>query len=134
VGNQYQGIVTTVTSFGMFVQLEELMIDGLVHVTSLKRDYYQFDAAHHRLVGEKSGRIYQLGDQVTVEVVRVDMEDRKIDFDLISSQSAKFSEGEKPSGGHKSKTKKSVRKDYPKSKKSQGSKNKTRKKTGRKTH
>ncbi len=90
VGQQYEGIVTTVTSFGMFVQLKELMIDGLVHVTSLKRDYYQFDANHHRLVGEKTGRVYQLGDQVTVEVVRVDMEERKIDFDIISSDSSKF--------------------------------------------
>jgi ribonuclease R len=90
VGKEYEGIVTTVTSFGMFVQLKELMIDGLVHVTSLKRDYYQFDAAHHRLIGEKSGRVYQLGDQVTVQVVRVDMEERKIDFDLINSTSARF--------------------------------------------
>ncbi len=90
VGKQYEGIVTTVTSFGMFVQLNDLLIDGLVHVTSLKRDYYQFDAAHHRLVGEKTGRVYQLGDQVTVEVMRVDMEERKIDFDIISSESSKF--------------------------------------------
>lgn len=95
VGKQYKGIVTTVTSFGMFVQLNDLMIDGLVHVTSLKRDYYQFDAAHHRLVGEKSGRVYQLGDQVTVEVMRVDMDDRKIDFDIISSESARFVDKDK---------------------------------------
>ncbi len=93
VGKQYSGIVTTVTNFGMFVQLDELLIDGLVHVTSLKRDYYQYDAAHHRLVGEQTGRVYQLGDQVTVEVARVNMDERKIDFDLISSESAKFMEG-----------------------------------------
>ena len=113
VGKEYQGIVTTVTSFGMFVQLNDLLIDGLVHVTSLKRDYYQFDAAHHRLVGEKSGRVYQLGDQVLVQVARVDMEERKIDFDLISSTSAKFmpdheergrSGRKKPGGQAKKKT------------------------------
>ncbi len=92
VGQQYKGIVTTVTSFGMFVQLSELLIDGLVHVTSLKRDYYQFDSVHHRLVGEKTGRIYQLGDQVTVEVIRVDMDERKIDFDLVNSNSTRFTE------------------------------------------
>jgi len=94
VGKQYRGIVTTVTSFGMFVQINDLLIDGLVHVTSLKRDYYRFDAAHHRLVGEKTGRVYQLGDSVTVEVARVDMEERKIDFDIISSEAAHFVAGD----------------------------------------
>ena len=102
VGKQYSGIVTTVTSFGMFVRLDDLLIDGLVHVTSLKRDYYQYDAAHHRLVGEQTGRIYQLGDQVMVEVARVDMDDRKIDFDLIGSDAAKFM----PEGSIKSRPKK----------------------------
>lgn len=82
IGNEYNGIVTAVTNFGLFVQLDELLIDGLVHVTALKRDYYQFDAAHHRLVGELTGRSYQLGDRLKVQVVRVNMEDRKIDFDL----------------------------------------------------
>jgi ribonuclease R len=119
VGKQYQGLVTSVTSFGMFVQLEELMIDGLVHVTSLKRDYYQFDSVHHRLIGERSGRIYQLGDQVTVEVARVDMEDRKIDFDLIKSTSARFTEESETS--RKMETRKKVdRRDYPKGKKARG--------------
>ncbi len=60
------------------------MIDGLVHVTALKRDYYQFDPAHHRLVGELSGREYRLGDRLRVEVIGVDMEARKIDFDLVA--------------------------------------------------
>lgn len=82
IGKEYNGIVTAVTNFGLFVQLDELLIDGLVHVTALKRDYYQFDAAHHRLVGELTGRRYQLGDRLKVQVVRVNMEDRKIDFDL----------------------------------------------------
>jgi ribonuclease R len=92
IGKEFEGIVTSVTSFGMFVQLADLLIDGLVHVTSLKRDYYQFDAVHHRLVGEQTGRVYQLGDQVTVQVARVDLDDRKIDFDLVRSQSARFME------------------------------------------
>jgi ribonuclease R len=83
IGSQYSGIVSAVTNFGLFVQLDDLMIDGLVHVTALKRDYYQFDPAHHRLVGELSGRVYRLGDRLQVEVARVNMEDRKIDFDLV---------------------------------------------------
>ncbi len=82
IGKQYSGIVAAVTNFGLFVQINDLLIDGLVHVTSLKRDYYQFDSARHRLVGERTGRSYQLGDQLEVVVVRVNMEERKIDFDL----------------------------------------------------
>ncbi|MBT8436220.1 MAG: ribonuclease R [Gammaproteobacteria bacterium] len=82
IGKQYSGIVTGVTNFGLFVQLDDLLIDGLVHVTALKRDYYQFDPAHHRLVGELTGRSYRLGDRLQVEVARVNLEDRKIDFDL----------------------------------------------------
>jgi len=127
VGKQYEGIVTSVTSFGMFVQLNDLMIDGLVHVTSLKRDYYQFDSVHHRLIGEKTGRVYQLGDQVTVEVVRVDMDERKIDFDLISSVSSRFMEEGKRSAT-KARAKKATRKDYPK-----GKKHSNKKKAGKAT-
>ena len=67
------------------MQLEDLLIDGLVHVTALKRDYYQFDPVRHQLVGEITKRRYQLGDRLQVEVTRVDMEDRKIDFDLVAS-------------------------------------------------
>jgi ribonuclease R len=128
VGQQYEGLVTTVTGFGMFVQLKDLMIDGLVHVTSLKRDYYQFDAAHHRLVGEKTGRIYQLGDLVTVQVARVDMEERKIDFDLISSSASKYTNSadtaeRKP--GKKTRSTKGA------AKKTKHSKSKPKKKTSR---
>ncbi|MDH3634495.1 MAG: ribonuclease R [Gammaproteobacteria bacterium] len=83
IGKQYSGIVTGVTNFGLFVQLDDLLIDGLVHVTALKRDYYQFDPAYHRLVGELTRRSYQLGDRLEVEVARVNLEDRKIDFDLV---------------------------------------------------
>jgi len=85
IGQQFHGIVTSVTSFGLFVQLEDLLMDGLVHVTALKRDYYQFDPVRHRLVGESTNRSYQLGDRLLVEIARVDMEDRKVDFDLIGS-------------------------------------------------
>ena len=100
IGKRYRGIVSAVTNFGLFVQLDELLIDGLVHVTALKRDYYQFDPAHHRLVGEQSGRQYRLGDRLEVEVARVDMEERKIDFDLIAAID------EKPAGKTRRKEKK----------------------------
>jgi ribonuclease R len=100
IGEQYSGIVTAVTNFGLFVQLDDLLIDGLVHVTALKRDYYQFDPAHHRLVGELTGRIYRLGDRLEVGVARVNLEDRKIDFDLAGTPE------EKPPGKTKRRGKK----------------------------
>ena len=93
IGKQYSGTVSGVTSFGLFVQLDDLLIDGLVHITSLKRDYYHFDQAHHRLVGEQTSRSYQLGDRLVIQVARVDMEERKIDFDLISSENSKDDKG-----------------------------------------
>ena len=126
VGKEYHGIVTSVTSFGMFVQLEDLLIDGLVHVTSLKRDYYQFDAIHHRLIGEKSGRVYQLGDQVTVQVARVDMDERKIDFDLISSRSVRFhDDANDASIKRKKQSRKKLQKDKKRKSKAQTKKKKT---------
>jgi ribonuclease R len=80
VGNEYPGVVTGVTSFGLFVQIPELQVDGLVHVTSLQNDYYQHEPGRHRLVGERTGRAYGLGDALLVKVQRVDMDTRRIDF------------------------------------------------------
>lgn len=86
VGRTFDGVIATVTSFGLFVELKDLYIEGLVHVTMLKRDYYHFDAAGQRLVGERTGETYRLGDVVTVRVIRVDLDDRKIDLELIATQ------------------------------------------------
>jgi ribonuclease R len=61
--------------------LNELYVEGLVHVTSLSNDYYQYDATGQRLVGERSGRVYRLADPLKVRVVRVSLEDRKLDFE-----------------------------------------------------
>jgi ribonuclease R len=80
VGEEYPGIVTGVTSFGLFVQVPELQIDGLVHVTSLHNDYYRHNPSRHQLVGERSGRTYGLGDALLVQVQRVDMDTRRIEF------------------------------------------------------
>lgn len=82
VGQEYDGIVSSVTSFGIFVELKEIYVEGLVHVTALQNDYYRFDPAGHRLRGERTGQVYRLGDQVRVRVVRVDLDDRKLDFEL----------------------------------------------------
>ena len=80
LGNEYMGVITGVTNFGVFVQLEDLLIDGLVHVTSLANDYYQFDPGSQQLVGERSGKTYSLGEEMRVRVHKVDMETRRIDF------------------------------------------------------
>ncbi|MCB1843669.1 MAG: ribonuclease R [Halioglobus sp.] len=80
VGEVFTGVITGVTNFGVFVQLMEFQIDGLVHVTSLKNDYYQFDASRLELVGDRGGKRYRLGDSMTVQVQRVDMESKRIDF------------------------------------------------------
>ncbi len=81
-GEVYDGVVTGVTNFGLFVQLKELMVDGLVHVTSLPNDYYHYDAGRQQMVGERTGRTFALGEALRVRVQRVDMETRRIDFRL----------------------------------------------------
>ena len=80
LGDEFDGVITGVTNFGVFVQITELLVDGLVHVTSLANDYYQYDAGSQRLVGERTGHSYKLGEAMRVRVHRVDMETRRIDF------------------------------------------------------
>jgi len=80
LGDKFDGVITGVTNFGLFVQLNELLIDGLVHVTSLANDYYHFEPDSQHLVGERSGKTYKLGERMRVQVQRVDLESRRIDF------------------------------------------------------
>lgn len=82
VGESFEGVISGVTGFGLFVELKDLYTDGLVHVTSLPHDYYHHDAAHHRMVGERTRQVFQLGDELLVKVVRVDLDERKVDFEL----------------------------------------------------
>lgn len=82
LGEVFTGKISSVTGFGIFVELDEVYVEGLVHVTSLNRDYYIYDDTKHRLVGERSGKVYRLGDKMRVMVTRVDMDERKIDFEL----------------------------------------------------
>jgi len=82
LGSVFTGSVSSVTNFGMFVALDDLYVEGLVHISELGKDYYQFDATKHQLLGERTGQRYRLGDRVQVRVVKVDMESTKIDFVL----------------------------------------------------
>ncbi|PCO05031.1 ribonuclease R [Microbulbifer flavimaris] len=80
VGETYPGVVSAVTGFGLFVELSDFYVEGLIHVSSLPKDYYRFEQAHQRLIGERSGARYHLGDPVMVQVARVDLDERKVDF------------------------------------------------------
>ncbi|SFM75446.1 ribonuclease R [Marinobacter zhejiangensis] len=84
VGEEYEGVIAAVVPFGFFVELNDIYIEGLVHVSTLSGDYYHHDAAKHRLVGERTAVSFRLGDTVRVQVVRVDLDDRKIDLELLS--------------------------------------------------
>jgi len=86
VGSEFDGIVAGVTSFGLFVELTESKISGLVHITQLPNDYYHFDATRRLLTGERRGLKFRLGDPVRVQVLRASLEDRKIDFKLVASE------------------------------------------------
>jgi ribonuclease R len=85
VGEEFDGIISSVTSFGLFVELDDIYVEGLVHVTSLAKDYYQFDPIQHRLVGERSGHIFRLAGKIRIKVVRVDLDRKRIDFELAES-------------------------------------------------
>lgn len=89
VGETFEGVITAVTGFGLFVELKDIYVEGLVHVTALPGDYYHFDPVHHRLAGERSGRSFRLGDSVAVKVMRVDLDERKIDFELSEGKADK---------------------------------------------
>lgn len=86
LGQVFKGRISAVTSFGIFVELDEIYVEGLVHVTSLKNDYYTFDSAKHRLIGARGGQVYRLGDKMTVLVARVDLNERKIDFEPVEDE------------------------------------------------
>ncbi len=90
IGEDYDGVITGVTNFGVFVQLVDLQIDGLVHVTSLPNDYYHFEQGEMCLVGERTGKKYGLGDRLRVTVARVDMESKRIDFRLSGDHERKL--------------------------------------------
>lgn len=83
IGDEFDAHVTGVVPFGLFVELDEHFVEGLIHITSLPKDYYNLDPKTHQLVGENRGMQFGLSDKVRIRVARVDMDDRKIDFELL---------------------------------------------------
>jgi ribonuclease R len=84
VGDEFEGYVTGVTAFGLFIELVEHFVEGMVHVSTMADDYYRFVERAHVLRGENTGQVYRLGDKVRVQVIKVDMERRQIDLGLVA--------------------------------------------------
>jgi ribonuclease R len=84
VGHEYWGRITDVTAFGVFVELSDIYVQGLVHITALDNDYYHYDNTHHLLRGKRTGKEFRLGDQIKVLVARVDLDERQVDFERIA--------------------------------------------------
>lgn len=82
VGEQFTGSISGVAAFGVFVALDEVYVEGMVHVSDLGTDYFRFDAARHQLLGERSGRRFRLADRLQVKLVRADLETTRLDFVL----------------------------------------------------
>ena len=104
VGEIFEGVITAATGFGIFVELKDIYVEGLVHVTALPADYYHFDPVHHRLAGERSGRSFRLGDSVAVKVMRVDLDERKIEFELSEGKTDQASAGRGRGGDSRKKS------------------------------
>jgi ribonuclease R len=117
VGETFDGVITAVTGFGFFVELASVYVEGLVHVSSLISDYYKFEPGLQALVGEKTGRMYGMGDVVRVQVARVNLEERKIDCELVSHKSTR----RKKKTGKQSAGSKGSRKDQSRKGKKRGS-------------
>lgn len=94
VGEVFDGVISGVAGFGVFVELQGLYVEGMVHVSALSSDYYEFDAQHQRLVGTRNGRTFQMGDSLRVKVARVSLDERKIDLEPADGGGKKAARGE----------------------------------------
>jgi ribonuclease R len=114
LGEEFDGIISGVVSFGIFVEIPQYLVEGLVHISDLEDDYYIFEEKAYRLKGQNSGRVYRLGDEVRVRVVRVDPNERLLDFVLVApeprSKITKGKSGRRKSNQQQKKMKKSRRK------------------------
>ncbi|KMT66153.1 ribonuclease R [Catenovulum maritimum] len=95
VGSEFEGVISAVTSFGFFVRINDLHVEGLVHVSSLQSDFYIYDAKRHLLIGEQKRKVYKLGDEIAIKVSAVNLEDKKIDFLLAGQDASPTGKGNK---------------------------------------
>jgi ribonuclease R len=104
LGEEYSGVVSSATGFGLFVTLDAMYVEGLVHITELGGEYFRFDEARQELRGERTGIRYAIGSRVRVQVSRVDLDGRKIDFRLVREDEelmARFAKDKADAGGSK---------------------------------
>jgi ribonuclease R len=104
LGQTFDGVINSVTGFGIFVELQNIYVEGLVHITALRDDYYQFDAVHHFLIGKRTGTKYRLGDPLRVRVVRANLDERKLELELASSVAEKTTAAKHKKKGKSKKT------------------------------
>jgi ribonuclease R len=104
LGEEFDGVISSVTSFGIFVALNEVFVEGLVHVSELGQDYFHFDAARHQMLGERTGKRFRLGDKVRIKVAQVELETSKIDF-VLAGEDVPV---KKPAGSGRPQTEKTV--------------------------
>jgi ribonuclease R len=89
VGDEFHGIISGVMRFGIFIEITDLLVEGLVHVRDLNDDYYEYDEKKYALIGNRTGKRYRLGDEVHVSVLRVNPEEREIDFTIVGAEEVK---------------------------------------------
>ena len=103
VGDEFEGYVTGVAAFGLFIELIEHFVEGLVHVSTMADDYYRFVEGAHLLRGENTQKVYRLGDKVKVQVIRVNMDVRQIDLGLVEIlERVREGSGDREAGRHPS--------------------------------
>ena len=100
----FSGSIAGVTGFGVFVALDDIYVEGLVHVTDLGDEYFHFDAAKHQMLGERSGTRFRLGDRLQVKVARVDLETSRVDFSLVKEEKRPAAAPAKPRAARPART------------------------------
>ena len=86
LGDEFEGVISGVTNYGMYVEINDLLVEGMIHVRNIGDDYYEHDEKHYSLVGRRTGRTFRLGDSIAVKVIKVNVENREIDFACIEPE------------------------------------------------
>jgi len=86
VGQEFSGVITGVADWGIYVQDKESLAEGMIKLSSIKSDFFEHEAKKYRVKGQKTGKVYRLGDEIKVKLVRADKDDRQLDFELIESK------------------------------------------------
>jgi ribonuclease R len=100
LGDVFKGRITGVHSYGLFVEIVDYLVEGLIHISALDDDYYAYIEERHCLLGENTGKSFRLGDEISVQVVRVDIEKRRMDFVLANGETEKLEKQEPKKGKH----------------------------------